>query len=268
MLAEALISSLPLLGAILRQVWTQYLWKASPASHMASLMALSVSWRIMIIKCSRSMETGLCLWNWPGWTQKTATAENIGLQAERVEAILVFLCGHSNEVLWISWISSQIRSLVLDFHLVKKKIKWQRFYIWVCGKWRTPGFWRQHRGTCCFELSYIYKIISYSKGMLLSWHEQRYVWKLQENAYSVLNGQTVLCLYECAMKCISENIQACVVVQMNAQVEAWGYPLWWWMCIDISECSAVNKYFRVRFIMNLQRHVQCSVNICHRGMWL
>ena len=116
-----------------------------------------------------------------------------------------------------------------------------------CGKRRTPGFWRQHRGTCFFELSYIYKVISYSKGMLLYLH--RYVWNLQENAYSVLSGcivyqskvWTVLCLYECAMKCISENIQACVVLQMNAQVEAWVYPLWW-LCIDISECIAVNKY--------------------------
>ena len=145
MLAEALISSLPLLGAILRQVWTQYLWKTSPASHMASLMALSVSWRIMIIKCSRSMETGLCLWNWPGWTQKTATAENIGLQAEQVEAILVFLCGHSNEVRIITiqpisnWSKRICRSdftVLWDFRFCEfhgfqaKFVRWFLIFTW------------------------------------------------------------------------------------------------------------------------------------------
>ena len=73
---------------------------------------------------------------------------------------------------------------------------------------------------------------------------------IQENAYLVLSGctvyqskvWTVLCLYECTMKCTSENIQACVVVQVNAQVEVWDYSLWWWLCINISECTAVNKY--------------------------
>ena len=34
----------------------------------------------------------------------------------------------------------------------------------------------------------------------------------------------------------------CVVVQVNAQVEVWDYSLWWWLCINISECTAVNKY--------------------------